>query len=90
MSWNLALSVGSLVLIAGGVAAIMRRAMRFSQALGVLGIAVAVALVAAFASRLVDEGAVGTLYLAAVALTCAIGGAAMAVAIVVRRPNRLR
>lgn len=89
MSWNLALAAGSLVLLAGGVTAMVKRAMRLSQALGVLGVAVAVAIIAGAASRLAGESTAGTLYTAVIALTCAAGGAAMAVTIVTRPPRRL-
>lgn len=90
VSWNIALAVGSLVLLAGGVTAMVKRAMRLSQALSIVVVAVGVAVVAATATSIAGDGAGGALYTALIVLTCAAGGVAMAVAIVLRKPNRLR
>jgi hypothetical protein len=90
VSWNVALAVGSLVLLAGGVASMVKRTMRPSQAISILVVAVGVAAVAAIATSIAGEGAGGALFTAVIVLTCAVGGAAMAVAIVLRKPDRLR
>ena len=90
MSWNVALAVASVVLLAGGLSAMLKRAMRPSQAVGVLLVAVAVGAVTAAASSLAGDGAGGAVYTALIALTCAAGGSAMAVAIVTRRRDPLR
>ena len=90
VSWNVALAVGSLVLLAGGVAAMVKRTMRPSQALSILVVAVGVAAVAAAATSIAGDGPLGALYTALIVLTCAVGGVSMAVAIVLRKPDRLR
>jgi hypothetical protein len=90
VSWNAALAVASIVFLAVGVAALVKRAMRPTQAVGVLVVAVAVGAVTGAASSLAGDGAGGVLYTGLIALTCAVGGAAMAVAIVTRRRDPLR
>jgi hypothetical protein len=84
VDWDIALGVASLVLLTGGVVAVVKRAMRPGQALGVLGIGAAVFVIAAFASRFPSEFSriliIGTVTAA---------GMAMAAAVVTRPPRRI-
>ena len=77
-----ALGIGSLVLFAGGVTAAARREIRPGQALTVLGIAAAVAVIVALADWV--GGRLGGFYTAAIVLPTALAGMAMAVAVVTR------
>lgn len=85
ISWDVALGVGSLVVLAGGITALVRRAIRPAQALGVLGVALAVAVIAALASHFPSS-----LYRVLIILTTTAAGAAMAVAVVTRPQRRIR
>jgi peptidoglycan/LPS O-acetylase OafA/YrhL len=80
---EVAIGVGSLVLLAGGLTAAVRRTIRPGQAAAVAGIAVAVAAIALFASWIGDNG----LYHFAVVAPTALAGIVMAVS-VVSRPTR--
>ena len=82
-----ALGVGSLVLMAGGVTALVRRALRPGQALGVVAIAVVVGLIAAFAHAL--GGRMGAVYEAAIVVSTTIAGIVMAVVVVTTPPRRI-
>lgn len=79
---ELAVGAGSLVLLAGGLAAMIRRAMRPGQALSVAGIAAAVALIA-WVAQIVGHGRpLGALYVFLVVVSMTVAGVAMAIAIV--------
>ena len=79
-SWNAVLGVGSLVLLAGGTVALVRKRMRPGQALAILVVAVGVATVAAFASRFPSG-----LYAFAVIASTTVAGILGAIAILTRR-----
>jgi hypothetical protein len=79
-SWDVVLGVASFVLLAGGVAAVVRRRMGPSQAAAVLAVAVGVAAVAAFATRFPSG-----VYATAVIATVTLAGIVMAVAVASRR-----
>jgi hypothetical protein len=83
---EVAMGVGSLVLLAAGVAAALRRTIRPTQALGVLGIAAAVAVVALLADLLADR--LGGLYRFAVVAPTTVAGIVMAVSLATRPPRR--
>jgi 1,4-dihydroxy-2-naphthoate octaprenyltransferase len=85
VSWDVALGAGSLVLFTGGLTAVVRRAMRPGQALGVLGLAIAVAAIAALASTFPSD-----FYRILIIGTTTVAGAAMAAAIVSRPLPRIR
>ncbi len=85
VAWSLALGVGSLVLLTGGVAAMVKRTMRPGQALAVLGVAAAVTVIAALASAFPSEA-----YRILIIGTVTAAGAAMAAAIVARPQRRIR
>lgn len=85
ISWDVALGVGSLVIVVGGVTALVRRAIRPGQALGVLGVAAAVSVIVALATRFP-----GGFYPVLITLTTAAAGAGMAVAVVTRPERRIR
>lgn len=82
--WDVAVGAGAFVLLAGGMTAMVKRTMRPEQAVRVVVVALGVALVAAFASRLPNV----VLVFLAIASTV-VGGAAMAVAIVSRPESRI-
>jgi hypothetical protein len=82
-----ALGVGSLVVLAGGVAAALRREIRPGQATAVLGIAIAVAGIAALARMLSER--LGGFYAVAIVLPTTLAGIAMAVALVTRPGRRV-
>jgi hypothetical protein len=84
---EIALGVGSVVLLAGGVTAAARRAIRPGQAWGVLGIAAAVAVIALLAGRVGQ--ALGSGYQFAVVAPTTLAGIAMAVMLVLRPPRRI-
>ena len=84
VSWTVALGVGSLVLLAGGVAALVHRSMRPGQALGVLGVALAVVVIAALASEF-PSGAYRVLIIG----STTVAGMAMAAAVVARPRRRM-
>lgn len=79
-SWDVVFGVASFVLLAGGVAAMVRRRMAPGQAVGVLAAAVGVGAVAAFATRFSNG-----FYATAVVATVTLAGIVMAVAVVSRR-----
>jgi hypothetical protein len=85
IDWNIALGVGSLALVAGGIAAVVRRSLRPGQAFGVLGIAVAMAGLTA-ATSLFPSGVPR----AVITVTLAVAGVAMAVAVATRPLPRFR
>jgi hypothetical protein len=85
IAWDVALGVGSLVMLVGGVTALVKRSIRPSQALGVLAVALAVATIAALASQFP-----GSFYPALITLTSTTAGAAMAVAVVIQPVRRIR
>ncbi len=85
ISWDVALGVGSLVLFVGGITALVRRSMRPSQALGILGVALAVATITALASVFP-----GSDYRVLIIATLALAGGAMAVAVAIRPQRRIR
>ena len=78
-SWNAVLGVGSLVLLAAGIAAMVRKQMRPGQAVAILVVAVGVATVAAFASRFPSG-----LYAFAVIASTTIAGIVATIAILTR------
>jgi hypothetical protein len=82
---EIALGVGSLVLLAGGITAAVRRAIRPGQAAAVIGIAATVAAIAVLAGW-VGQGAV---YRFAVVAPTTLAGMAMAVSVVLRPPRRM-
>ena len=84
-----AIGVGSLVLLAGGVTAVVRRAIRPGQALGVVGIAAAVAVIAGLAGWFAERRSLGALYEFAVVAPTALAGIAMAISLVLQRPRRI-
>jgi hypothetical protein len=84
---EIALGVGSLVLLAGGVTAASRQAIRPGQAWGVLGIAATVAVIALLAGRVGQD--LGSLYQFAVVAPTTLAGIAMAVMLVLRPPRRI-
>ncbi len=86
---EVALGVGSLVLLAGGVTAVVRRAIRPSQAVGVLAIAAAVAVIAVLADWLAEGRSLGAVYQFAVVAPTTLAGMAMAVSLVVQRQRRI-
>ena len=83
-----ALGVGSLVLLAGGVTAVVRRAIRPGQALGVIAIAAAVSIIAVLAGWLAEGRSLGAVYQFAVVAPTTLAGMAMAVSLVVQRQRR--
>jgi peptidoglycan/LPS O-acetylase OafA/YrhL len=85
VSWEVVLGVASLVVLAGGVTAAIKRSIRPTQALGVVGVAVAMGAIVAFASYLPVAA------FRVVAIVClAAAGIAMAVNIVTRPLPRIR
>jgi hypothetical protein len=86
---EVALGVGSLVLLAGGVTAVVRRAIRPSQAVGVLAIAATVAAIAVLADWLAEGRSLGGVYQFAVVAPTTLAGMAMAVSLVVQRQRRI-
>jgi hypothetical protein len=85
VSWDVALGAGSLVLLAGGLAAVVKRSMRPGQAVGVLAVAIAVAGIAALASSFPSDA-----YRILIIGTTTFAGAGMAAAIVSRPQRRIR
>lgn len=85
---EVALGVGSLVLLVGGVCALVRRDIRPSQAATVLGIAVAVAAIALLATTLAPS--FGSFYAFAVIAPTTLTGAVMAASVVGRPVRRGR
>jgi hypothetical protein len=85
VSWDVALGAGSLILLTGGLTAVIRRAMRLGQALGVLALAIAVAGIAALASTFPSD-----FYRILIIGTTTLAGAGMAAAIVSRPLPRIR
>jgi hypothetical protein len=86
---QVALGVGSLVLLAGGLTAVVRRTMTPVQAVSVLVIAAVVAVVALLADWLAGRLGLGSFYVVAVVLTTTIAGVAMGVAVILRPPRRI-
>ena len=86
---EVAFGVGSLVLLAGGTTAFVRRSMRPGQAVSVVAIAIAVATVALLAQRLASGRGLGGFYTFAVTATTALAGIAMAIAVVARPNSRM-
>ncbi len=84
-----AIGVGSLVLLAGGVTAAVRRAIRPGQAIGVLAIAATVAAIAVFADWLAEGRSLGAAYQFAVVAPTTLAGIVMAVSLVRQRPRRI-
>jgi hypothetical protein len=82
---EVAIGVGSLVLLAGGLTGAVRRAIRPGQAVAVAGIAVAVGVIALFASWIGDSA----IYRFAVIAPTTVAGIAMAVSVVLRPPPRI-
>jgi hypothetical protein len=80
---EVAIGVGSLVLLAGGLTAAIRRAIRPGQAVAVVGIAVTVAAIALFASWLGQAA----IYRFAVVAPTTLAGIVMAVSVVLRPPR---
>ena len=85
---QVALGVGSLVLLAGGSTAMVRRSMGPGQAISVLAIAVVVAVVALLADWLTRSRGLGSFYGPAVIVTTTLAGIVMAVAAVARPHSR--
>jgi hypothetical protein len=85
VSWDVALGVGSLVLLAGGLTAVVNRSMRPGQALGVVGVAIAVVVIAALASTFPSD-----FYRILIIATTTFAGVGMAAAIVSRPQRRIR
>jgi hypothetical protein len=86
---EIALGVGSLVLLAGGLAAVIRRTMTPVQAVTVLVIAAVVAVVTLLADMLADRLGLGSFYVFVVVLTTTVAGIAMAIAVIIRPPRRI-
>jgi hypothetical protein len=86
---EVAFGVASLVLLAGGITAMIRRSMRPGQAVAVLIIAVVVAVVALLAQWLAGGRGFGGVYTFAVTATTALAGIVMAVAVVARPNSRM-
>jgi hypothetical protein len=87
---EVAVGVGSLVLLAGGVTAAARRTIRPGQALGVLGVAAGVAVIALVTVALGHGRSFSGLYQFAVIAPTTVAGIAMAVALVQRPARRIR
>jgi hypothetical protein len=85
IAWDVALGVGSLVVLVGGITALVKRSIRPSQALGVLGVALAVAVITALASHFPS-----TFYRVLITLTTTTAGVLMAVAVATRPQRRIR
>jgi hypothetical protein len=77
-----AFGVGSLVLLAGGITALVRRSMTPGQAGGVLAIAAVVAAIAWLGDLLADRRSLGGFYSFALTASITLAGIAMAVAVV--------
>jgi hypothetical protein len=86
---EVAFGVGSLVLLAGGITAMIRRSMRPGQAVSVLLIALVVTAVALLAQWLAHGRGLGGLYTFAVTATTTLAGIAMAVTVVARAHSRM-
>jgi len=86
---EIAIGVGSLVLLAGGITAAVRRAIRASQVVGVIAIAGTVATVAVLADWLADGRSLGAVYQFAVVAPMTLAGIVMAVSLVLQRPRRI-
>lgn len=75
--WNVALAAFSLVLVSGGITAMIKKTMRPAQVLAILGTAIVVGGIALLAS-----GFPIAPVKVAIILTCTIGGAAIAAAVI--------
>jgi hypothetical protein len=85
---EVALGVGSLVLLAGGITALFRRSMTPGQGLGVLALAVTVAVIALLGDWISHRRNLGGFYVFALTATVTLAGVVMAVAVVARPPSR--
>lgn len=86
---EVAFGVASLVLLAGGITAMIRRSMRPGQAVAVLVIAIVVAAIALLARGLATGRGFGGFYLFAVTATTTLAGIVAAVAVVSRPHSRM-
>jgi hypothetical protein len=86
---EVAFGVGSLVLVAGGITAMIRKWMRPGQAVAVLVIAIAVAAVALLAQWLAHGRGLGGFYTFAVTATTTLAGIVMTIAVVSRPHSRM-
>ena len=82
---EVALGLGSLVLLVGGVTGMVRRDLRPSAAVGIAAVAAMVAVVA-----LAGQGLAGTAYAVALIVPTTLGGLLAAVMIASRRTPRGR
>jgi uncharacterized membrane protein YwaF len=85
---QIALGCGSLVLLTAGVVAMVRRSVRPGQALGVLGIAVAVALVVLTAEWVADRS-LGSFYAFLIAAPTTLAGMTLAAWLLTLRPRKI-
>lgn len=84
--WEIPLAVTSLILLAGGTTAVIRRSMSLAQALTVLGVAVGIGGVVALALGLPDTQSVpGWVYRGVIVASLTLGGVSIAVTVVSRR-----
>ena len=84
--WDLALGVGSLILLAGGVAAMVARSMDLRQALTLLALAAVMSALTLLALRLPDVGALASeVYVGVAIFMISIGGVAMAILVATSR-----
>ena len=86
---QVAFGVGSLVLLAGGVAAMVKRSMRPGQAVGIVVIAIVVGVLALVARWLSTGRGLGGPYVFAVTATTTIAGMVMAIAVVTQPNSRM-
>lgn len=83
------LGAGSLVLVAGGITALVRGSMGRRQALSVLAIAAAVVAVALLTSSLAEARGLGSVYVGLMIASMTLAGMLAAVAVILRPPPRL-
>lgn len=81
--WRTALAAASVVLLTAGIAAVIKKSMRLSQALTVLITAIVVGAVALLAS-----GFPSRLLTGAIVATVTVGGVAIAAAVITRPDTR--
>jgi peptidoglycan/LPS O-acetylase OafA/YrhL len=87
---NIALGLGSLVLFAGVLAAVVQRSVRPVHALYVTGIAAVVGLITLAADAVASAHRSMAFFAFALLMTTTAAGVALAVAVVTRLPSRLR
>jgi multisubunit Na+/H+ antiporter MnhE subunit len=86
---EIALAAGSVVLLAGGITAFVRRNIRPAQALSILGLAVGVVIIGVLADVLSRGTSVGGLWRAAVLIPTTVAATAMAIVILTARESKI-